>query len=384
MTSAPLADHAIEQHRAQPHLLGPVLRAARLLAAEGRAVEAQALADTYAGHFDGAPDGGQALVALAAQSPTRTFTDGAPIIVEGHASDAMFLVLDGVARVERKGAGVLARLGVGQTFGEIALLARTPRTASVIAEGTTTVLGVTRKAMAAVAQRFPPLERIVQAVYRDRLLAQLIPTGSSFSTLDPSQRHALFSRFVPCAVPSATPVLREGQEGPGFFVIVSGRVAVWRKTLNLQREDVATLGPGEYFGEISLLYEMPCTATVEALEPLTYFALRREDFHAVMKSYPEQIQRVMAVARQRLGYEQKGDRGIDIGMWNVGLDADQQMWEVNAGGAPDPVDLTGSMTCPRCGYDQAEGLTCVACGANIERERGRASRLTATIPGLGD
>jgi CRP-like cAMP-binding protein len=328
------------RHRAQPHALGPALHLAWLLERAG--ADARPTLRAYAGQFGVDAVAGDALHALVRQVPATDVASGAPIVSEGEASDALYVVVRGRVEVRRRGAGVLARLGAGQSFGEVALLARTPRTATVLADGPVSVLAVQRAMVQQLARYFPPLVAILQAIYRDRMLAQLVTPGSAFATLDAAQRHALFARFVPGAAPAGAVVLREGQEGVGFFVIVSGRAEVTRVTLQRRIERVASLGPGDFFGEISLLYEMPVTATVQAAEPLTWLLLEREQFHEVMRAHPEQIARVQAVARQRLGYEAAGPV-VDV--------------------------ARAGMTCPRCGYDQDEGLTCVACGANIARER---------------
>ena len=63
-------------------------------------------------------------------------------------------------------------------------------------------------------------------------------------------------------VAPGTALVREGEEGNTFFVIVEGRVAVRKSAL-----DIAELGAGQCFGEISYLSSRPRSASVTALEP---------------------------------------------------------------------------------------------------------------------
>jgi MFS family permease len=68
-------------------------------------------------------------------------------------------------------------------------------------------------------------------------------------------------------------VIREGDPGDLFYVIESGEVEVTK-----EGKHVATLGPGEYFGEIALLRDVPRTATVTALSPTVLQALDSATF----------------------------------------------------------------------------------------------------------
>ena len=75
-------------------------------------------------------------------------------------------------------------------------------------------------------------------------------------------------------------VVAMGEVGNHFYVIASGRAAV-------ELEDRATreLGPGDFFGEIALLRDVPRTATVRAIEPLQLYAIARDDFLAAVTGH---------------------------------------------------------------------------------------------------
>ena len=75
-------------------------------------------------------------------------------------------------------------------------------------------------------------------------------------------------------------VVAMGEVGNHFYVIASGRAAV-------ELEDGATreLGPGDFFGEIALLRDVPRTATVRAIEPLQLYAIARDDFLAAVTGH---------------------------------------------------------------------------------------------------
>jgi CRP-like cAMP-binding protein len=81
--------------------------------------------------------------------------------------------------------------------------------------------------------------------------------------------------------PAGHVIARQGEIGTGFFVIADGLVRVVR-----DGEVVARLGPGEFFGELSVLDRMPRNATVAAETPTTCLALASWDFEKVLMDQP--------------------------------------------------------------------------------------------------
>lgn len=73
-------------------------------------------------------------------------------------------------------------------------------------------------------------------------------------------------------------VLEEGTTGPRMMVILDGQVEVLRRDDGGVQRAIARLGPGDVLGEMSLLLELPRTATVRALSDLKVFAMDRAAF----------------------------------------------------------------------------------------------------------
>jgi CRP-like cAMP-binding protein len=63
-------------------------------------------------------------------------------------------------------------------------------------------------------------------------------------------------------------LITEGDEGKAFFVLYKGKVAVTKKKRIFSKAKVAELGAGNFFGEMSLFSDDPCTATITAAEPV--------------------------------------------------------------------------------------------------------------------
>jgi len=78
------------------------------------------------------------------------------------------------------------------------------------------------------------------------------------------------------------PVINEGDQGNDFFVITSGNAHVSRGG-----QAVAQLGPGEYFGELSLFDPAPRDATVTAVGEMSLVSLSRESFTRALDETPQ-------------------------------------------------------------------------------------------------
>jgi len=92
-------------------------------------------------------------------------------------------------------------------------------------------------------------------------------------------------------------VVAEGEIGHEFFVIMSGQATVHRGG-----RDVATIGPGDYFGELALLDRTQTRrdATVRATSALEVLCIGRREFGALLDEVPTLAHKVMAGMAQRL------------------------------------------------------------------------------------
>ena len=96
-------------------------------------------------------------------------------------------------------------------------------------------------------------------------------------------------------VPAGRVLCKEGDRGREFFVLVEGKVDVARKGRR-----VATLGAGDFVGEISLLEETPRTATVTAKTPVRFFVLTPRDFRQVVAENPSVERKVLRALARRV------------------------------------------------------------------------------------
>jgi MFS family permease len=111
-----------------------------------------------------------------------------------------------------------------------------------------------------------------EAVIADEPLA-LLRRIDIFADLPEPVLERLASGATAISVMADQVVVSRGEVGNHFYAIAAGKAAVERDDGTMRE-----LGPGEFFGEIALLRDVPRTATVRALEPLQLFALERDEF----------------------------------------------------------------------------------------------------------
>ncbi len=96
-------------------------------------------------------------------------------------------------------------------------------------------------------------------------------------------------------LPAGRVMATQGEHGREMFIIVSGTAAVVRDS-----EEIASLGPGDYFGELSLLDAGPRTASVIATEDIDVLVIGRQQFNTVLDDVPGLARRLLTTTARRL------------------------------------------------------------------------------------
>lgn len=221
----------------------------------------------------------------------RRMPDKAPVIREGEPGSSFFFVATGEVRVfDTDGTGrqkELARLRENSIFGEMALLSARPRSASVEVVGEADLLEVTRASLATLAGELEQIATALSSFTRDRLLSNMMATNPLFKPFSRSQQRDLLRRFTAHDVAPGTSIIRQGDDGHGLFVVLSGEVEVSSSTDGAPSTPLATLRAGDVFGEMALVRGGPTSATVTAATPATVLFLAREYVDRMVANIPE-------------------------------------------------------------------------------------------------
>src|SRR5579862_3385070 len=117
-----------------------------------------------------------------------------------------------------------------------------------------------------------------------------------FAPLSVEQRAELARRARLLEYGGGEAIVREGDPGSSMFVIAGGRAAV---TLDLGKREVARLGPGQFFGEMSLLTGEPRTATVAAVSDCRLLEITVDDFRRLVMADPAVVEAVATAVTTR-------------------------------------------------------------------------------------
>ncbi|HEY3550793.1 MAG TPA: MFS transporter [Gaiellaceae bacterium] len=142
---------------------------------------------------------------------------------------------------------------------------------------------------------WPSLRRIdAEASVAEEPL-ELLRRIEIFAHLPEPVLERLASAATAVSAPTGQVVVSRGEAGRHFYVIAAGRAAV-------HLDDGATreLEPGDFFGEIALLRDVPRTATVRAVEPLQLYAVERDDFLAAVTGHAPTLAAAENVVMSRL------------------------------------------------------------------------------------
>ena len=116
-----------------------------------------------------------------------------------------------------------------------------------------------------------------------------------FSSLSKKELATLGKRADEVNVPAGKVLTVEGKPGHEFFMIIDGVASI-----NRGGKQINTLGPGSYFGELSLLDRGPRSATVVAETEMTLLVLGQREFSGVLDEVPGLAHKLLAAMAERL------------------------------------------------------------------------------------
>ena len=116
-----------------------------------------------------------------------------------------------------------------------------------------------------------------------------------FQNLSAKQLAAVDGLVTTIDVAAGRELIRQGEPGREFLVVVSGEAEVRR-----DGEVIARRGPGTFFGEMALLLDRPRNASVVARTPMTIDVIDRQDFRRLLEEFPDLYAPLLEATAQRL------------------------------------------------------------------------------------
>lgn len=248
----------------------------------------------------------EAFLAVIRKLELRWVKAGEVIVAEGDAGDSMFVVVQGVMNVVRgrpsEGAvsKPMALLGEGAFFGEMALVAGSPRLATVVAAADGLLFEIDQPSLEELSAQHPTLREAVHEFYRERLLSNLLSSSALFRPFGTDEKREFASRFTLHSLPKGALILEQGQPGAGLFVLLRGRCEVFHRGPDGHEKPYPSMREGDVFGEISLLLSSPCTASVRCESACEVLELPADAFRDCVLPHPEVRKLIERMVRERL------------------------------------------------------------------------------------
>ena len=132
----------------------------------------------------------------------------------------------------------------------------------------------------------------------------LLASVSLFQKLEKRQIRQLARLVREQEFPAGHKIVEEGHEGLGLYIIADGEAEVLRGSTVIDH-----LGPGKFFGEMSLLDDMPRTATVRAMTPVRCLSLTKWEFLGELSVHPQMaLPMLPMLVRRTRAAEDRADR----------------------------------------------------------------------------
>jgi len=184
-------------------------------------------------------------------------------------------------------ASVVAMTGIGALLAPaLVALAGT--------RGALAISGVVLPVLALAAR--VPLARLPAPTQVGEREFALVRRCAVFEPLPLAVAETVAARLTEVAAASGEPIVVQGDPGESYYIIASGRVEVVEDGI-VRRE----LGPGDGFGEIALLRDVPRTASVRAIEPTDLLALDRDSFLLTVTGHADSHRTASAIAAEHVG-----------------------------------------------------------------------------------
>lgn len=144
----------------------------------------------------------------------------------------------------------------------------------------------------------------------DRRLAAL-KRVDLFSVLSEEEMRRVADSLVERNYTSGSSVVHaEDPAGGHFFIVAEGEVAVVVETAEGKETVLATLQPGDFFGEMSLLDEAPRAASARAVHSTRLMLLRREEFRRHLREFPQMAFALLVEMNRRLRQSNRRVMGL--------------------------------------------------------------------------
>jgi CRP-like cAMP-binding protein len=134
----------------------------------------------------------------------------------------------------------------------------------------------------------------------DQTAVELLKSVTLFADLEEGELERFSHVAVPRTFPAGTRVFHEGDDSDACYIVKEGSFRVTREHSDGRAITLATLGPGEIFGELAMLDGESRSASVETVESTELLALPASDVRPLIRDHPEMAEKLIVALTRRL------------------------------------------------------------------------------------
>ncbi len=220
------------------------------------------------------------LTTMVNRSELKRYKRGAPVVIQGGEGRYLYVLLSGgmnvVKRLPSGRAKTMGEIFPISIFGEISVIAETSATASVIAREESVVLEIpadTLRQVAGEVQYIRELESFRGAI----MVNQFFTSAPVFRDLPDNIIQMFITKGKIESYAKEDIIFRQGDYGDEFYLILRGSVGV-----SVNGRPISKIQQGGFFGEISMIADVPRTGTIHALEPTQVLKVTRDAFWEIL------------------------------------------------------------------------------------------------------
>jgi len=224
---------------------------------------------------------------------------------EGNPGDSIYIISSGnvgILKYSRRKQEdlLLATLRQGDFFSEFGFFSDGKRHATAKALTDLEILEISRDDFAEIARVHPRIRDILLTFYKKRVIDTLLALSPLFRQLQPHQRAQLASRLKLRRLGENRLICEEGAPPTSFFIIKRGEIEVFASKGTDPRVTLGYLRGGDFFGEISLIFNKPRMASARTTKTTELLELEKGDFDHLLRAYPTVKRALEAYSRKRL------------------------------------------------------------------------------------
>ncbi len=216
---------------------------------------------------------------IVTRSQLKIYKKDAPVIIQGDIGTHLYVLVTGQLQVRKRSPGFSAYLSAifpVSIFGEVAVIEETRRSADVIAIEDSIIFEVPARMLreiSAEAHHSHELDAFKNAI----LVNQFFTSAPVFRDLPDNVRQNFITRGRIEKFQEGQVIFKQGDIGDSFYLLLRGTAGV---TVN--GRPVSKIQQGGFFGEISMIADVPRTATIHAVNAIDVLKLTREAFWEIL------------------------------------------------------------------------------------------------------